>query len=176
MAEKKEKKAPRGSSGLYHNTNPEKQEMVSKIVSDGLDNLISSTDRKPCKYTDFDEIKIRTEQYIKGCAEIGRMPTVQGLLLALGVSRYTLYKWFQHHPEADAVRYLELVRAAFADMLEQGAMDNSINNISAIFLLKAQHSYVEQSQINFVPEPVATPLGDKMSMQEIEAAVIDMIE
>ena len=71
-------------------------------------------------------------------------------------------------------QYLNLIKDAIKDNLEQAALTNSVNNISAMFILKSQYDYVEtQKQII---EHV-NPLGEQKSADEILTVIdADIVE
>jgi hypothetical protein len=43
--------------------------------------------------------------------------------------------------------YVDQIRDAIKDNLEQAALVNAVNNISAMFILKTQHDYVEATKV-----------------------------
>ena len=77
------------------------------------------------------------------------------------------------HQGTAAGEYIDLIRDRMKDNLEQAALSNAVNNISAMFLLKATHDYVEQSKL--VVEPGAGLLGTPKSYEEISQIVDDNI-
>ena len=77
--------------------------------------------------------------------------------------------------ETDTGRFLERVRDAIKDNLEQAALINAVNNISAMFILKTQHDYVEATKV--ILEPSESLLGQPKSPEEIvEYIDADIVE
>ncbi len=111
-----------------------------------LDQLANSA----CKYFDF-------------CAQHGIMPSFRRLANWFGYSYKQLYTIIdKQSPEG---RYLDQIRDAIKDNLEQAALVNAVNNISAMFILKTQHDYVEAQKV--ILEPSESLLGQPKSVEEI---------
>lgn len=171
---KDNKLAPRGSTGLYHNSNPEKDRQITAIVSDGAERL--STMPKKCNIDNTTEVIKRTENYVQQCAAISKLPSIKGLCVALGISSRTFYNWINQHPSHPTTEYLELAKDIFADLLEEAGLNNAVNNISSIFILKSQHQYQETNNITLQAMPTA-PLGEPKTIIEIQNAIdSDIVE
>jgi hypothetical protein len=169
---KETKLAPRGSSGLYHNSTPEKDRQITAIVTSGAERLIKRPDK--CNIDDTKTVIKRTEAYVKECAQISKLPSVKGLCGALGISSRTFYNWINNHPKHPTTEYLELTKDIFADLLEEAGLNNAVNNISSIFILKSQHQYQETSNISLQAVPYE-PLGEPKTLTEIQALIDDDI-
>jgi hypothetical protein len=117
-----------------------------KIDIHNLEQIASST----CKYFDF-------------CAQNGIMPSFRRLANWFGYSYKYLYTIIdKQSPEG---QYLDQIRDAIKDNLEQAALVNAVNNISAMFILKTQHEYVEAQKV--ILEPSQSLLGQPKSVEEI---------
>lgn len=170
----KDKLAPRGSSGLYHNTTPEKDRQLTAIVTSGAERLQNMP--KKCRIDDTKEVIKRTETYVKECAAISKLPSIKGLCVCLGIASRTYYQWLKDHPNHPTTEYLELTRDIFADLLEEAGLNNAVNNISSIFILKSQHHYQESNNITLQAIP-STPLGEPKTLVEIQSAIdSDVVE
>ena len=67
------------------------------------------------------------------------------------------------------------IRDAIKDNLEQAALVNAVNNISAMFILKTQHDYVEATKVYV--EPTNSVLGQPKSPEEIASFIdADIVE
>ena len=71
-------------------------------------------------------MQARIDRYFEGCAEAGRLPTIPGLCLALGITmgqyREAMEKFGQgggNAPQAGHLRAMENARARICDALEQ---------------------------------------------------------
>lgn len=117
-----------------------------KVDIHNLDTLAQST----CDYFDF-------------CALHGCMPSMRRLANWYGYSYRQLYNIIdKQSPEGI---YLDQIRDAIKDNLEQAALINAVNNISAMFILKSQYDYVETTK--HVIEPSESLLGQPKSPEEI---------
>ena len=121
----------------------------------------------------LDQLAESTTQYFAFCAEHGIMPSFRRLCNWFGYSYKYLYTLIdKQSPEG---RYLDQIRDAIKDNLEQAALVNAVNNISAMFILKTQHDYVEATKV--VLEPSQSLLGQPKSPDEIaqyiEADIVD---
>lgn len=164
----KTKLAPRGSTGLYHNSTPEKDRQITAIVTSGAERLIKRP--KKCNIDDTNAVIKRTEEYVMECAAISKLPSVKGLCGALGICSKTFYNWLNNHPKHPTTEYLEMTKDIFADLLEEAGLNNAVNNISSIFILKSQHQYQETSNISLQAIPY-DPLGEPKTITEIQAAI-----
>jgi hypothetical protein len=120
--------------------------MGHKVDIHNLDTLAKST----CDYFDF-------------CALHGCMPSMRRLANWYGYSYKQLYRIIEKQsPEGI---YLDQIKDAIKDNLEQAALINAVNNISAMFILKSQYDYVETTK--HVIEPSESLLGQPKSPEEI---------
>lgn len=112
---------------------------------------------------DLEQLTESTAEYFAFCAEQGIMPSFRRLANWYGYSFQRLYQLIdKQSPEG---RYLDQIRDAIKDNLEQAALVNAVNNISAMFILKTQHDYVEATKV--VLEPSQSLLGQPKSPDEI---------
>lgn len=118
----------------------------NKVDIHNLDTLAKST----CEYFDF-------------CAEHGCMPSFRRLANWYGYSFRQLYRIIDSQSPEGV--YLDLIKDAIKDNLEQAALVNAVNNISAMFILKSQYDYVETTK--HVIEPSESLLGQPKSPEEI---------
>lgn len=111
----------------------------------------------------LNELAKSTGDYFDFCAQNGIMPSFRRLCNWFGYSYQRLYQLIdKQSPEGI---YLDQIRDAIKDNLEQAALVNAVNNISAMFILKTQHDYVEATKV--VLEPSESLLGQPKSPEEI---------
>ena len=104
-----------------------------------------------------------TCEYFDFCAQHGIMPSFRRLANWYGYSFRYLYQIIdKQSPEG---QYLDQIRDAIKDNLEQAALVNAVNNISAMFILKTQHDYVEATKV--ILEPSDSLLGQPKTPEEI---------
>lgn len=157
---------PTGDSskgGLYNVPNrTESQEKISNIL-DKSNALLYESLGHNIDIHNLDQLKSSTIDYFNFCAQQGIMPSMRRLANWYGYSYQRLYQLIEKQtPEGI---YLDQIRDAIKDNLEQAALVNAVNNISAMFILKTQHDYVEATKV--VLEPSQSLLGQPKSPEEI---------
>ena len=111
----------------------------------------------------LDELATSTCEYFDFCAQHGVMPSMRRLANWYGYSYQNLYRHIEKQsPEG---RYLDQIRDAIKDNLEQAALVNAVNNISAMFILKSQYDYVEATKV--ILEPSESLLGQPKTVEQI---------
>ena len=111
----------------------------------------------------LEQLAKSTGDYFEFCSQQGIMPSMRRLANWYGYSYQRLYQLIdKQSPEGI---YLDQIRDAIKDNLEQAALVNAVNNISAMFILKTQHDYVEATKV--VLEPSQSLLGQPKSVEEI---------
>jgi hypothetical protein len=169
MNEKDKSIVPTGKrkTGLYAvPNNSESAQKISDIVSKSNVLLMESLGHR-IDIHNLEELTEATYGYFAFCAEQGIMPSFRRLANWLGYSFQRLYQLIdKQSPEGI---YLDQIRDAIKDNLEQAALVNAVNNISAMFILKTQHDYVEATKV--VLEPSQSMLGQPKSPEEIAAYV-----
>lgn len=144
---------------LYSTANKSK---ISEIVTKSNVMLRETLGHK-IDIHDLDQIANATCDYFDFCSDNGIMPSFRRLANWFGYSYQRLYQLIdKQSPEG---QYLDQIRDAIKDNLEQAALVNAVNNISAMFILKTQHDYVEASKI--ILEPSDSLLGQPKSPEEI---------
>jgi hypothetical protein len=155
---------------------PNRTESAQKISNllEGSNKLFAESITRP--RTDIynpEELVRSTQEYFDYCREHGTMPSFRRLANWYGYSYRTLYKRINNDsPEGI---YLDQIKDAIKDNLEQAALVNAVNNISAMFILKSQYDYVETQKV--VIEPSETLLGTPKTVDEIADYIdADVIE
>ena len=148
------------NKGLYNV--PDKTEAAQKISallekSNML--LFESLGRERTDMQNMDALIQSTKEYFEFCHMQGIMPSFRRLSNWYGYSYRTLYKYIdKQSPEGI---YLDQIKDAIKDNLEQAALINAVNNISAMFILKSQYDY------KHVIEPSESLLGQPKTVDEI---------
>lgn len=157
---------------LYHTNDPNASQKISALLEKSNILLAESLGHKVNIY-DLDELKLSTLQYFKFCQDNGIMPSFRRLANWYGYSFRSLYN--QIDKQSPCGLYLEQIRDAIKDNLEQAALVNAVNNISAMFILKTTHDYVEASKV--ILEPSESLLGHPKTPEEIASAIdSDVVE
>lgn len=145
---------------------------ISKIVKDAV-----TISRWPAIDTNNpDQVLDRISQYYDYCIQNDIKPDMSGMALALGVSRKTLWCWENgvdsNKPVAvrNALKKGREISEAITVNLMQA---NRLNPIPALFLLKNNHAYKDQTDVVVTPgDPVSTNDAydaRKRLMDEVEA-------
>ena len=121
----------------------------------------------------LEQLAESTKGYFDFCSQNGIMPSMRRLANWYGYSYQRLYQLIEKQsPEG---RYLDQIRDAIKDNLEQAALVNAVNNISAMFILKSQYDYVEATKV--ILEPSQSILGQPKSPEEIATYIdADIVE
>lgn len=151
----------------------ESAKKISAILEQSNALLFESLDRPKTNVHDIDELVLSTKGYFEFCRERGIMPSFRRLSNWYGYSYKQLYRIIDKQtPEGI---YLDQIKDAIKDNLEQAALVNAVNNISAMFILKSQYDYVETQKV--VIEPSDTLLGQPKTPEEIKTYIdADVIE
>lgn len=148
---------------LYSTANKsESAKKISEIVTKSNGMLRESLGHN-IDIHNLQQIADSTYAYFDYCAQHGIMPSFRRLANWFGYSYRYLYQIIdKQSPEG---KYLDLIRDAIKDNLEQAALVNAVNNISAMFILKTQHDYVEATKV--ILEPSDSLLGQPKTPEEI---------
>ena len=122
---------------------------------------------------DLKELAESTKGYFEFCATQGIMPSMRRLANWYGYSAQHLYRLIDKNSTTG--QYLDQIRDAIKDCLEQAALVNAVNNISAMFILKSQYDYVEATKV--ILEPSQSILGEPKTPDEIIKSIdYDIVE
>ena len=149
---------------LYDTNNKsESAKKITEILTKSNALLFESLDRPKTDIQNIDALIESTRDYFKFCQAHGTMPSFRRLANWYGYSYRTLYNRINNNsPEGI---YLDQIKDAIKDNLEQAALVNAVNNISAMFILKSQYDYVETTK--HVIEPSESLLGQPKTVEEI---------
>jgi len=146
---------------------------ITAILEQSNALLYESLDRPKTNVHNIPELIQSTKGYFDFCKVRGIMPSFRRLANWYGYSYRQLYRIIdKQSPEGI---YLDQIRDAIKDNLEQAALVNAVNNISAMFILKSQYDYVEASKV--IIEPSESLLGQPKSPEEIAQYIdADIVE
>lgn len=166
MSKENKSLVPTGDSkkgGLYKVTDKsESAQKIANILNKSNALLYESLGHK-IDIHNLEQLKESTLEYFDFCAQQGIMPSMRRLANWYGYSYQRLYQLIEKQSPAGV--YLDQIKDAIKDNLEQAALVNAVNNISAMFILKTQHDYVEATKV--VLEPSQSLLGQPKSVEEI---------
>lgn len=107
----------------------------------------------PINMKDPSELSQRLAEYINICYKCGAKPSLASLALALGCDRSMILQFKKGHDgrgKALPVECCDMIRRAYVLLnasLEQSMMENKIQQVSGIFLLKANFGYKDDQTI-----------------------------
>lgn len=168
---------PQGNSnkgGLYNVPNKtEAAQKITSLLEQSNELFVESVTRPKTDIYNPEQLVSSTKEYFNYCREHGIMPSFRRLANWYGYSYSQLYRNINKETETGV--FLDKVRDAIKDNLEQAALVNAVNNISAMFILKTQHDYVEATKV--IVEPSESLLGKPKSVEEIVSYIdADIIE
>lgn len=144
---------------------------LSKIISDNNELLELAIDNPRIDIHDVKAVIGRSKSYLHFCSDRAISPTMKGLANYCDYS----YRTFENHitDGTETGEFLEKVRDRIKDNLEQAALSNAVNNISAMFILKTTHGYVEANKV--VLEPSDKLLGQPKNYEELSQLIDENI-
>lgn len=146
---------------------PDPDSKIANLINNSSVMLMESLTHIPCDLDNVDDVVKYTGEYFHFCAELGMMPSKRRLANWMGYSLRTLESRIDSKSKTG--KYIEAITDAIKDNLEQAALHNKVNNISAIFLLKSQYGYIEANKV--IVEPGEGLLGAPKSVDEIAEAI-----
>ena len=166
----------RSRSKTYREISDEsKAAAIAADVSFKTAGLMEAANRDKVNFSDLDDVKRRTENYMRACQEAGALPSFLGLAgYGYGLSRQAVYKYLTEHHGEEAAEFVELARDAIADILAAAALRRDADNSTAIFVLKNSHGFSDVVQIQ--PVPQADPLGTVTTAEALASRYSDLPE
>lgn len=144
-------------------------EKVTAFVRYHMDMLAM---RQGVNKRDVSDLYARFINYLQYCEEHGVIPNNMNCYFAIGVSKDDITSWKTgKRGTADHQKFAEDLTSFFASIHEQGAIDNVLPIISAMFWQKAHDGLIEASKVEVVND---NPLGEKKSVEEIAKAYADI--
>ena len=114
-----------------------------------------------------EEVEQRINEYFEYCIEAQLRPTVEGLGLAIGVNRSTLYNWEVKKTRAglNDFRYNIIKKAKdyIAFLMSDLVMENKINPVTWIFYAKNYFQMSDRQEVVLTPN---NPLGENVNQDE----------
>lgn len=130
--------------------------------------------------TDAEQVRNRTIEYLEMCVNDGMKPNLTGYALALGTNRQGLQQMFlSRNTDHETLEALDRGIAMVENVMLELMLDQKINPVTAIFLLKNHFAYSDQTDIKIQAERVDTV--DEQALEDkyrtvIEAQAVDYDE
>ena len=146
IVKQKHKRPKRSEMYLPHNEPGEMAQMIRNGM--GLMNMPKVDVQNP------EAVKQRINEYLEYCIDRDMKPSVESMALAFGINRSTLWKWkegVESNLPDESRNALKNGYNLMNQLLAQNMADGKINPVAAIFLLKNNHSYKDQTDVVVTP-------------------------
>lgn len=121
-----------------------------------------------------EQVEQRINDYFDYCIEAQLRPTVEGLSLALGIDRKTMYNWETGKTRAQFSDYrLHVIKKAkdyIAFLMSDLVMEGKINPVTWIFYAKNYFGMSDKQEVILTPN---NPLGENVSQEEIQQRLLE---
>lgn len=121
-----------------------------------------------------DEIRERLQQYFVETLEVGEIPTVEAMCLALGYDRKTVWRW-ENGEEGSTPTRRHLIKKAkelLASFDAQFVQEGKVNPTTYIFRAKNYFGLKDEQEHILVP---GSPLGETEDPREIRQRAIESV-
>lgn len=126
---------------LYKENNPEKDIRLSVAIKTRADSIREGSTVK-VNFSDPEDVKQRTVDYLDACSVASVYPTMLGLAVhGFGVSKQALYQHLNSYPNSEETQFLRMVSDMFADILINDSLKRRCDCVSAIFVLKNLYGF-----------------------------------
>lgn len=127
--------------------------------------------------TDSDEaVEQRIFEYFQYCIEKDIRPGVEGMAMALGVNRRTLWDWETGNRRGSSIVRADIIKKAkqfIALYLENLAQNNKIYPATWIFMMKNHYGYKDQQDITITPNNQLQPnLTREQIIEKVKSDVV----
>lgn len=121
-----------------------------------------------------DEVEQRINDYFDYCISAQLRPTVEGLGLALGVDRSTLYNWETKKTRGELNDYrfniIKKAKSYIAFLMSDLVMEGKINPVTWIFYAKNYFGMSDKQEVVLTPND---PLGESADREEIQKRLLE---
>ena len=115
-----------------------------------------------------DAVQERITEYFTYCIDSDIRPGVEGMAMALGVNRRTLWDWEMGNTRNNSVVRSDIIRKGkqfLALYLENLASTGKINPVTWIFMMKNHFGYKDIQEHTFTP---ASALGEQIPLADLQ--------
>lgn len=123
-------------------------------MSQMIQNAVNLSNMGPVDMYDPEQVEARMKKCLQYMIEHDMKPTVESMALAFNTNRTQLWRWKEgvesHLPE----RSRNAIKKGYSlmnQLLTQTMADGKINPVAAIFLLKNNHAYKDQTDVVVTP-------------------------
>ena len=145
---KQKHKRPKRSENYQMHTEPGE---MSRMIVDAM-NL---SDMGKVDMQDPAAVRERVNQFLQYCVERDMKPTVESMALAFNTNRMQLWRWKEGVDSGNIPESVRIeIRRGYSlmnQLLSQAMANGKINPVAAIFLLKNNHGYKDQTDVVVAP-------------------------
>jgi len=146
---------------------------MARMITDA----VSLSSFGPVDINDPDAVEERINKTLKYMIKHDMKPTVESLALAFNTNRMQLWRW-SNNVECGNIpeRSRYAIKKAYSIMnqlLTQTMADGKINPVAAIFLLKNNHAYKDQTDVVVTPNNPMQGLDAEQARKRLEEAIPD---
>ena len=146
IVKRKQKRPKRSEEYLPHYEPGDMSRMISNAM--GLANMGDIDMHDP------DQVEQRVMEYMQYMIEHDMKPTVESMALAFNTNRTQLWRWKEGVESNLPERSRNAIKKGYSlmnQLLTQTMADGKINPVAAIFLLKNNHAYKDQTDVVVTP-------------------------
>lgn len=166
VVKQKQKRPKRSEEYLPHY----EQGDMARMIRDSL----SLASMGPVDMYDPPQVEARVDQYLLYCLDHDMKPTVESMALAFNTNRTQIWKWKEGVESNLPERSRNAIKKGYSIMnqlLSQTMADGKINPVAAIFLLKNNHNYKDQTDVVVTPNNPLKDLDADTARQRLIEAV-----
>lgn len=122
-----------------------------------LKHSLTAWNLPPLNLNDIEDIQNRVEMFFQYCVDNNIKPSIIGFSNYLGIDRTTLWYWHNGKRRGDTPEYQKIIDKAYSfigEYYEQLLLNNQINPVSAIFLLKNHFAYHDANETVIIDNPL----------------------
>lgn len=128
-------------------------------VMDGLRKLPPVSKREP------DQVEERLNYYFKYCTDNGIKCSVEGMTLALGISRQSIWDW-ENDTESRSGQLVRRAKELINSLLTQWTMDGKMNCVYSIWLQKNHFQYSDTKVLEIKPHTEREHISLEQQIEE----------
>lgn len=145
-------------------------DMIPKSVQKNeayIRNALDGWRQPPIDISDPVQVEERMLTYFESCAQNGMRPCVSGLCNRIGIHRNTFLAWCNGRERQATHQELALKAKSYMEELTETLMlNNEINVVAGIFLLKNHFGYTDKTEVAIEPK---SSVVDPTNLDEIMA-------
>lgn len=121
-----------------------------------------------------EKVRERIFEYFNLCQKNDMKPSIEGFALSFGTDRKSMWQWsngiYRKDMPQEARDLLKMAYTAINSMMADYMQNGKINPIPAIFLMKNNMGYSDQTEIVVTPN---NPLGAETNGEELQKRITD---